>query len=145
MYYPFIFKDLGKEQEASEEEVRKRFLAEEKEESPKGKRCKIISHPFVRSTGCNTNVVLNSLLPNSLPINNFSIFKVDSGNSRAVSIPGGRKREKRNNKKHLQIRGQSKMHTYLTVSKTMLKTEDNAHVNHQHIPQQKTENSLGTS
>ena len=44
--YPFIFKALGKEQETSEEEVRKSTLAEEKEESPKGKRCKIISLVF---------------------------------------------------------------------------------------------------
>ena len=47
--------------------------------SPKGKRCKIISPPDVSSTGCHTNVVVKSLLPYSLPINNFSISKVDLG------------------------------------------------------------------
>ena len=41
--YPYIIKALGKEQEKSEEEVRKSTLIEEKEESPKGKRCKISS------------------------------------------------------------------------------------------------------
>ena len=41
--YPFIFKALGKELETSEKEVRKSTLEEEKEESPKGKHCKIIS------------------------------------------------------------------------------------------------------
>ena len=101
--------------------MRKSTLAEEKEESPKGKRCKIISQSYVSSTGCNTKVVLNSLLPKSLPINNFSIFKVDSGSSRAVSIPGARKRKKRKNiqNTHIHISGQISMRDYLKVPKTI--------------------------
>ena len=86
--------------------------------------------------------MLNALLPNSLPINNVSIFKVDSGNSRAISIPGGRKREKI-----------AKIPIYILVAKVqckttdcaILKTEDNAHIFHQQIPQQKTKNSPGNS
>ena len=82
---PLFFKALGKEQETSEEEMKNSTLAEEQEnvKCPKGKQFKIISH-----------VVVNSLLLYSVPINKFIIFiKVDSGKSRAVSIPGGRKRK----------------------------------------------------
>ena len=111
--------------------MRNSTLSEEKQETLKGKRFIIISPPDVSSIGCNINVVVNSLLPYSLPINRFSIFKVDFGNSHAVSIPGGRKGKNT----YLQISGQSKMHASLTVFKIMLKTEDTAHISHQHIPQ----------
>ena len=41
--YPFTFKTLGKEEERIEEQVKKSTFAEEIEESPKGKHCKIIA------------------------------------------------------------------------------------------------------
>ena len=85
------------------------------------------------------------MLPKSLPINNFSIFKVDSGSSSAVFIPGGRKREIRRENTHIHTSGQSLMQDYLTVPKTIFKTEDNAHIFHQHIPQENTGYSLGNS
>ena len=85
------------------------------------------------------------LLSKSLPINNFSIFKVDSGSSHALSIPEGRKKGKKKQNTHIQISGQSSMQAYLTAPKTILKTEDNAHIVHQHIPQENKEYSLGTS
>ena len=50
-----------------------------------------------------------------------------------------------NQNTHIHISGQSSMQDYLTVPKTILKTEDNPHVFYQHIPQQKTEYSLGNS
>ena len=93
-YYPFIFKALGKEQETRKEEVRKSTIAEEIKNSPKGKQCKIISQPDVSSTGYNTNVVLNSLLPKSLTINNFSIFKWILGKATPFPFPEEEKGKK---------------------------------------------------
>ena len=46
---------------------------------------------------------------------------------------------------HSPISGWSKIHAYLTKTKTVLKLEDNAHNEHQHIPQTSTEYSQGTS
>ena len=37
------------------------------------------------------------------------------------------------------------MQDYLTMPKTILKTEDNAHIVHQQLPEQKTEYSPGNS
>ena len=65
--------------------MRKRTVAEERTEnikSPQGKQCKTFSPSSVSSTGCQPDVVVNSLLPYTLPVNNFSIFKVDSGKKR---------------------------------------------------------------
>ena len=48
--------------------MRKSTLAEEFEESPKGKRCKIVSQPNVSSTVATFGMVLSSSLPKSLPL-----------------------------------------------------------------------------
>ena len=108
-------------------------MAEEKEESPKGKRCKIISHPDVSSTGCHTNYQLIILV----------LARWIWEQQRHFHSCGMKKGKKKQNT-NLQISGQSKMLAYLTVSKTVLKTDDNTHINHQHIPQTKTEYSLVT-
>ena len=55
-----------------------------------------------------------------------------------------KKKGKKKQNTHLQISGQNTMQAYLTVPKTILKTEDN-HIIHQLIPQANTDYSLGTS
>ena len=45
----------------------------------------------------------------------------------------------------MHISGQTSMQDYLTMPKTILKTEENAHIFHQQLQQQKTENSPGNS
>ena len=64
-------------------------------------------------------------------------LSVNSGSSRAILIAGGRKKEQRKKKQniHIHISGQSSMQDYLTVPKTIRKTEENAHIFHQQIPQ----------
>ena len=89
----------------------------------------------VSSTGCQSDVAVNSLLPYTLPVNNFSIFKADSGKNHAVSTSRGKQRKKQQQHIPSPISGQSKIHAYLTVTKTVLKTEDKAHIEHQNIPQ----------
>ena len=101
MHVP-TFKALRKEkEEESEEQMRKSTLAEEFEESPEGKRCKIVSQPDVSPTVTSSSAVLITSFPKSLPNNNFSIFKVQSGSGHSIPIPGGRrKREKRSKKQN---------------------------------------------
>ena len=77
-------------------------------------------------------------------MNNFSIFKLHSGSSLAISIPGGRRIREQTKKKentHIQISGQTSMQDYLTVPKTILKTEEHSHIYQKQLPQQKTEYS----
>ena len=81
--------------------MRKSTLAEEFEESPKGKRFKIVSQSDISPTVATSGVVLNSSLPKSLPNNNFSIFKVHSWSSHAIPIPGGEKKTKKKETKYL--------------------------------------------
>ena len=48
--YLFTFKDIGKEEEENEEQMRNSTLAEEPEERPEGKRCKIDVSPRVATS-----------------------------------------------------------------------------------------------
>ena len=61
------------------------------------------------------------------------------------SLPKGKVRKKEQQNIHSPISGQSKIHTYLTKTKTVLKLEDNAHNKHPNIPQTSRGYSLGTS
>ena len=70
---------------------------------------------------------------------------MDSGKNCAVSISRGKQRKKKQQYILSPISGQSNIHAYLTVTKTVLKTEDNAHIEHQNIPKRSAEYSQGTS
>ena len=93
--------------------------------SPQRKRCKTLSHSSFSSTGCHPSVVVNSLLPCKLPINNFSIFKMEAETNCAIPWVSKGKRKKKQQNIDLPISGQSKIQVYLT--KTVLKLEDNTH------------------
>ena len=78
IHVPFIYKaKIKKQEEQEQEEMRKSTVTEERTEnikSPQGKRCKTLSHSISSSKGCHPSVVVNSLLPCKLPLNNYSIF-----------------------------------------------------------------------
>ena len=109
--YLFTFKASGKEkEEESEEAMRNSTLAEESEERPEGKRCKIDVSPTVATSGA----VLCNLLPKSLPKNIFNILKVQCGSDHSISIPRRRtKREKNKSRRKIPI--------HLLVAKTQYK------------------------
>ena len=95
MHVP-TFKALRKEkEEESEEQMRKSTLAEEFEESPEGKRCKIVSQPDVSPTVTSSSAVLITSFPKSLPNNNFSIFKVQSGSAIPFQYQGEEEKGKK--------------------------------------------------
>ena len=96
------------------------------------------------STVATSGAVLNTSFTKSLPNINFSIFKVQSWSGHSIPIPGGRrKREKRSKTQNnpTQISCQTSMQDYLTVPKTILKTEEHSHIYQKQLPQQKTEYS----
>ena len=93
------------------------------------------------STVATSGAVLNTSFTKSLPNINFSIFKVQSWSGHSIPILGGRrKREKRSKKQNTltQISGQTSMQDYLTKPKTILKKEENAHIFHQQLLQEKS-------
>ena len=61
------------------------------------------------------------------------------------SLPGEKQEKESNKTSFSPISGQSKIHAYLNKTKTVLKLEDNAHNEHQHIQETCTEYSQGTS
>ena len=96
------------------------------------------------STVATSGAVLNTSFTKSLPNINFSIFKVQSWSGHSIPIPGGRrKRGKRSKTQNTptQISCQTSMQDYLTKPKTILKKEENAHIFHQQLLQEKTEYS----
>ena len=93
--------------------MRKINVAEEiieNNRSPQGKRCKTISPSDVSSTGCHPDVVVSFLIPNTLLVNNFTIFKVDSEKNRTNYTSRGKQRKKKQQNILSPISCQCKIH-----------------------------------